>query len=457
MRRFAIDWPMVRAGVTFGSFACLLLAMAVLPGTLSAQPHETGATPAPEGADSSSDSPSLASRQRRLADRYKRLEQVLLRLSELSASNQPRRAALLREAIARSKQHDVASQFDAVVQLLDQQQLALADKRQRQLDGELEQLLRLLLKEEFSDRTESEKRKLRRYLKQINRLIKEQRGVKGRTESGENQRSVAEAQGKVGEKTQQLADALGRDAAEQRGADKRPATGDKAARPQPDPPSKRNPLRDPQQSEKPPGLPGEPKSADGDAQTKDAGDQPGGGKSGKGKSGEGKSSDGQPSGGKPSGGPPEKGTQGDAAPGGKDGGLGNQPESGEPPSEGGIDSAQKRVEAARKRMRQAEQALKEAQRDRAEQQQQQALDALAQAKAELERILRQLREEEIQQMLVRLEARFRKMLEQQLAINEGTLRLDRIPFAERAHDDEIAAGRLGRLEGKLVDAANKAL
>ncbi|MFV2065908.1 MAG: hypothetical protein ACC645_02940, partial [Pirellulales bacterium] len=37
------------------------------------------------------------------------------------------------------------------------------------------------------------------------------------------------------------------------------------------------------------------------------------------------------------------------------------------------------------------------------------------------------------------------------------LRLDRIPFAERAHDDEIEAGRLGRLEGELVDAASKAL
>ena len=457
MRRVANDWPMLRAGMTFGSAACLLLTMAVLPGALSAEPHDTGATPAREGGDLSSDRPNLASRQRRLADRYKRLEQVLLRLSELSATDQPRRAALLREAIARSKQRDVANQFDAVVQLLEQQQLALAGKRQRQLDGELEQLLNLLLKEEFSGRTESEKRKIRRYLKQINRLIKEQRGVKGRTESGENQRSVAKAQAKVAEKTQQLAETLGRDAAERKGEDKPPVIGDKPVRPQPDQPPKQNPLRDPQPSEKSPGLPGAPKLADGDAQDKDAGNQAQGEKPGEGESEGEKRSDGQSPGGKPSAGPPKKGAGGKAVPGGKDGGPGSQSESGEPPSEGGIDSARKRVEAARKRMREAEQALKKAQRDRAEQQQQQALDALAQAKAELERILRQLREEEIQQVLVRLEVRFRKMLEQQLAINEGTLRLDRIPATERAHDDEIEAGRLGRLEGELVNAANQAL
>jgi len=443
MRRFATARPLC-ADAASGVVVCLLLAVAVPGGPAFAGPPGKAATPAPQAAPASGAPNHLANRQRRLAERYTRLEQVLLRLAELSATNQPRRAALLREAIAQSKQHDVARQFDAATELLEQQQLALAGKRQQQLDTELRQLLHLLLKEESSDRTESEKRKLRHYLKQINRLIKQQRGVKGRTESGENQRSIAEAQGKVGERTGQLADALRRDAAERQAG---PA-GDDASRPPQDRSQQRQPLRDARQAKKPPGGQREPGPADGRAPDRSAGDPTEGGKAGGSPSSKGNARPGAP----------EKSPQGKAPSDGKRGDAGDPSSpSADAPAEDSIDSAHRRVDAARKRMRQAEQAIREARRGQAEEQQQHALDALARAKAVLERILRQLREEEIQQMLVRLEARFRKMLEAQRTINAGTVRLDQIPVAKRAHGDEIEAGRLGRLEGELVDAASKAL
>ena len=45
----------------------------------------------------------------------------------------------------------------------------------------------------------------------------------------------------------------------------------------------------------------------------------------------------------------------------------------------------------------------------------------------MEEILRQLREEEIGRTLAMLEGRFRKMLEQEIRVYEGTLRLHKIP------------------------------
>ena len=54
-----------------------------------------------------------------------------------------------------------------------------------------------------------------------------------------------------------------------------------------------------------------------------------------------------------------------------------------------------------------------------------AIRELEQAKAELEEILRQLREEELERMLAMLEARFRKMLQAEIEVYEGTKRVDR--------------------------------
>ncbi len=108
-------------------------------------------------------------------------------------------------------------------------------------------------------------------------------------------------------------------------------------------------------------------------------------------------------------------------------------------------------------MRDAQKKLAEAQRDQAVQKQEEAKRELELAKAELESILRQLREEEIGRTLAMLEARFRKMLELQNQVNTGTQRLDKVPAAERDHDDEIEAGRLSGQEAAIVAEADKAL
>jgi len=83
---------------------------------------------------------------------------------------------------------------------------------------------------------------------------------------------------------------------------------------------------------------------------------------------------------------------------------------------------------------------------------------LEQAKAELEEILRQLREEEIERMLALLESRFTKMYEMQFKVYEDTLRLNQTPADARLEQRFlVATGRLSFAEKKIVIEADKAL
>jgi len=100
--------------------------------------------------------------------------------------------------------------------------------------------------------------------------------------------------------------------------------------------------------------------------------------------------------------------------------------------------------------------LEEAKRKESVEEQEKAKEKLREALAELERILRQLREEEIERMLALLEARFRKMLQEQLRIYEDTIRLDKVAEAERELKIPIPAGKLAMDERKLVIEADKA-
>ena len=124
----------------------------------------------------------------------------------------------------------------------------------------------------------------------------------------------------------------------------------------------------------------------------------------------------------------------------------------EPPS-----PARQRLDAARQRMKEAEAKLKQAERKGAGEKQDEAIRELEQAKTQLEEILRQLREEEIQRALVMLEARFRRMLAMQQEVYEGTIRLDKVPEAERTHNHEIESSRLSGKESQIVVEVDKAL
>jgi hypothetical protein len=342
------------------------MAAAIGPARLLAEPKPDHAAASPAKGTEAGPAGALAVAEQRVAQRYKHLEDVLLRMAELSAANDPRPAALLKKAVAQSKDQLIAVRLDRLVDLLGKDQLSHALENQTEVNQDLRALLELLMSENRAKHIASERSRIREYLKLLNGLIKQQKDIQGRTAGGDDLKQLAGQQGKVAKKTVELA-------------------------------------RDIRKNEE---------------HKAEGGGQPA----------EGAKKEGKPDG---QGGPPP------------------QTPAESPPS--------KRLETARQRMEQAAAKLSAAQRQGADRQQEEAIRELQLAKAELEKILRQLREEEIGRMLAMLEARFRQMLQMQEEIYEGTVRLDKVPPAERTHNHEIESSRLSGKESQILVELDKAL
>ncbi len=298
-------------------------------------------------------------------------------------------------------------EFERIGELLSQDQLSRALENQAELNKNMQAILELLLSENRSKRIESEKARIREYLKRLDGLIKQEKDVAARTLGGDDAQRLAAEQNKIADKTGGLA----KDIKEKEEGGSREKTEPKG------------------QSEA--DNAGREKSGNNDMKSKEKGNN----QQGESKPREGKSPENQ---GQPN---PE---QGESQPQDQ-----NQQQSENP--------ARNRLEEAQKQMREAEQKLKEAQKQGAAEKEEQAVRELEQAKAELEEILRQLRQEEIARTLAMLEARFKKMLALQVEVYEGTVRLDQVPESERTHEQEIESSRLSGRELQIVVEADKAL
>jgi hypothetical protein len=403
--------------------------------------------PAPSGSSSGDDE--LSIEQARLADRFERLETVLGRLAELSASSDPKRAKLLREAVAKSREQDLQHRFETIVSLLENERLAAAANKQTDLQNELDGLLTMLLKADRDQQVDTEYKRIKKYLQDVERLIRLQKDVKARTEGGDDTHRLAKDQQDVAGKTGKSGDAIGeserhdaksaKDAGKPAGDEKSEAGESKDGKSK-DGSSKDGSPKDggkPGDASKPPadGAPSGTPPSDSKGDPSSEPGQPGGSPPSPGKSSPGKPSAGSPS----------------ESPGGESG------EELKPSEDQPTDRAAKQLKSASERMQKAQKQLEKAEREGAAEEQQKAVQELEQAKAELERVLRQLREEEMEQTLTMLAARFKKMLEAQIRVQEGTVRLDRIAESNRGHDDEIESARLSREETLIAHEAEKAL
>ncbi len=348
----------------------------------------------------------LVQEERAVADKFKHFENLLLRMAELSALGEPQRAALLKKAVAQSKEELLAVRLERVVEMLGKGQLSQAMENQTELERHLQSLLDLLMSENREKRLRDEKARIREYLKRLSGLIKQQKDIQSRAGNAADPQRLAGEQQRLGQKTGELAQDIRRN--EEPEAKDKPDDG------------KGEDGKRKDESKETPGSQGDQK------------DQPGKGQKG----------------GKPQN--QKDGKPGDQRDGGQDQGAEQQP----PPPE--QNPARKRIETAQQRMKEAESKLKEAQREGATEKQEQAIRELEKAKAALEEILRQLREEEVERVLAMLEARFRKMLQMQEAVYEATLRLDRVPEGERTHNHEIEASRLSGKQSQIVVEVEKA-
>jgi hypothetical protein len=133
----------------------------------------------------------------------------------------------------------------------------------------------------------------------------------------------------------------------------------------------------------------------------------------------------------------------------------------EQPAEGDDDAARgrrtaQRLRAAEQRMREALERLENTDPDAARGAQERAIEELETARAELEEILRQLREEEVTRLLVQLETRLRGMLKAERGVLADAERLAAATVPSE-RERQLEAARLGREQGAITAEAGKAL
>jgi hypothetical protein len=508
--------PTGRAATAFVVPVLAILLAAFLPasspsGALAEEPVRAGGGTAP-GADGQR---TLVDREQELARQFRDLEKTFLRLADLLAGSDPRRSALLRSVFAQAREEEVGNRLDTIVQLLEKGQLLKAGTSQAGAIEKMRQLLDLLESGDTDRRLANTKEEVKQFLSRLSKLISRQRDIEGSTEAGGKEARLSERQDALAEETRGLSadiDGFARrmDAREPSGGDPEETKDgkDPADAGEGDAPSEqgkkagKNGKKDGQQAGKGDGSkPEEGDKQGGDKQggDKQGGDKQGGDKQGGDKQG-GDKQGGDKQGGDKQGGDKQDGDKqdGDKQDGDKQDGAagsdadkgdgsggdgekkpGGEGEQGEPSAGGGEEEqppgddegddeasrarrTKKRLQAAEKRMRQAREKLDQAKRREARGEQEKAIEELETARAELEEILRQMREEEVERLLVQLGARIRAMLRAERAVLAGTEKIagigpaaDGPPPAER--ERQLEAARLGREQAAISNDASRAL
>ena len=93
--------------------------------------------------------------------------------------------------------------------LLENERLAAAANKQTDLQNELDGLLTMLLKADRDQQVDTEHKRIKKYLQDVERLIRLQKDVKARTEGGDDTHRLAKDQQDVAGKTGKLGDAIG--------------------------------------------------------------------------------------------------------------------------------------------------------------------------------------------------------------------------------------------------------
>jgi hypothetical protein len=447
----------------------------------------------------------LVDEQAGLAKQFGDLENLLLKLSEIEADTNPVRASILQRASKLGKQSSIQGRLKEAAKALENKQFSRAIEEQQATKAGLEELLSLLLSEDRDDRVREEKKKIEELIKEIQRLNRLQKSLRTRTESSDQPQELSQDQSGLEEKAADLAkefddDSEGRkenpeenkpeNETEQRepkeGSPEDQKTDDGTSKPNNNPsevnPNSEKTPSDSSAEDKPPGEKEPTKTDDGkgdkpmpSTEPKDIGDGTPKESSTTQESDDKppqESADSPPSESEPNSKPPMPSDGNSAEPSKPQ----DSSESGEPSSdsqEPGEDSKdskpsaekqpskpqtpQQRIEQARQKMQEAKDKLEKAEKEEAIESQKAAEEELRQAVEELEQILRQLREEEVERTLVQLEARFRRMLEMQIEVNEETKKLDRIAADQRERAWEQRAINVSQGERKIIAEAERAL
>ena len=436
----------------------LATGLVVLPVFSQPKPAAPGATPV------AGESVGTQARLQREFLEFKLALKLLEQRLEKSGKPEDKlRAASITSALKMIEEKSTDAKFENILQDLRKQELFKStDKLQGLVDRNkdlAEDLARLI--EALNRDPEAELRRQREEAKKILERIKDvigkQERVRGSTEQGRmGKEELEKAQARVTKETKDLKNLI-------EGKDGKGKDGDPKDGKGKDGDSKDGKDKDGK------GKDGDPKDGkDKDGKGKDGDPKDGKGKDGKGKDGDpkdgkgkdGKGKDGDPKDGK---GKDGKGKDGDPMDGmGKDGKGGDESaDAGKQPLPPEKDNARKRIQEGIELQEESEKKIAKEDRKAASNKQGDAIDKLKEAQKKLEDLLRQLREEEIDRVLVQLQARCIEILRLQTEVRGGTVEVQTSVNArpDRRADraDEQRALELHDREDQIVRKAGDAL
>ncbi|MEM6472262.1 MAG: hypothetical protein AAF802_22060 [Planctomycetota bacterium] len=399
----------------------------------------------------------LVLRQTGIAQRYQKLEELLLRLADVEAVENPERASLLRQAAKQSRDKFVLQQLRNAGDALRNEKFADAVNNQDSAGKGLVEILKLLTSEDRANRIRDEKKRIAEMIKDLKRVERLQRRTRARTENGSDLEQVEKEQEAIGDRSDRL---------RQKFKDEDP----NAPEPSEDNPdvqsedAERQDSESDDSSDRSQNKDAESKNGSDQADAKDSGEPSEPKQASENESPDSKSED------EPAESKEGSQSQDDAAQksdqsqpsqqqGNSQQGESSQEESQSSPPQpkSPEQQAQDQLKQAIERMRQAQDDLEQSKRDEAIEQQLAAEENLRRAIDELEQILRQLREEEMQRELARLESRLKKMLEMQSRVLDETMELATTPTSQRSRQTDLRAGEISFEQKKITVEADRAM
>ncbi|MCC9655492.1 hypothetical protein [Rhodopirellula halodulae] len=423
----------------------------------------------------------LASRQAGVAKRYERLEELLLRLADMEARENPERSALLRRVAKQSRERFVLEKLRDAGSMIEDGQLSKAMTDQKSATKELQSILQLLMSEDRSTRIRDEKKRISELIKQLRLTERNERSVRARTENGVEMSEVQKEQEAIAERAEELRKELedensdgeesesGESESQQESSEGQASKGEPSEKESSKPESSGDQksessdesMKDTSSNEE--GMPNGSKSeSENESQSSDQQSGEQSESESESESSESQSSESQQGESQQSESQQSESQQGESQQ--SESQQSSQSQSGEqsqsqppqtPPSP--QQQAEEQLQRAIERMKQAQQKLAQNERQEATEQQRQAEEELRQAIDRLEKILRQLREEEMERELAKLEARLRKMATMQAAVLDQTVQLAKTPAVQRNRATDLKAGDLAFEEQKITLEADRAM
>ena len=386
----------------------------------------------------------IKAEQQALAERYKQLESKLFSLHEFEKDSNPSRSKLLKKAFLQSQEKLTNLQLSRAVTLINDGKFKDAERMQGEALTNLTEMLKLLQAEDRSQQIRDDIDRYKEYVKEVDRLLRIQKGIRGQNEAGIDPDLLEQAEASAAKRAEDLSKKIT--------AENQAASGNEGSESDENGNNEGSDDEPSGDSEPSEGEPSEEQPSEGESSEGDPSEgEPSEGEPSDSEPSEGEPSEGQPSEGQPSEGEPSEGEPSEGQP------SEGEPSEGESQEPQDSDSVQERIDAAQKRMQEAIDELNKAKRDDATEKMEEAEKELEEAKKELEEILRQLREEEVDSKLKLLEERFRAMLEQQVRVNESTDKLALTPKETRTTEFEISANRLAGDQKIIATAAGRAL